>query len=291
VTSDTAIRRLTAAAVLLVAAIAAVVSFVHIEHLAVTHGQTVLAAMLLPVSIDGTVAAASLVMLRAARAGLGTPWLARVMLGLSVVATLAANIAYGARYGLTGSLLSGWPAVAFIGSAEMAIGMVRRVRNAPVPEAPDPEQLLTGTRTALYRLRNEAGELLYVGVSLAPDFRFYDHARLKDWWPEVCDKSVEWFDSRDDAFAAERAAIAAEQPKYNIVKGTVPFVPQPYLNGSALHPDEAEPFAAELARGEVPTIRRIRSELHCGQPRAQEIQGKLAALTRTCANSSGGGDS
>jgi len=121
-TGDPAIRRLTAAAVLVVAAIAAVVSFVHIEHLAVTHGQTVLAAMLLPVSIDGTVAAASLVMLRAARAGLGTPWLARVMLGLSVVATLAANIAYGARYGLTGSLLSGWPAVAFIGSAEMAIG-------------------------------------------------------------------------------------------------------------------------------------------------------------------------
>jgi len=128
------IRAATAAAVLLVAVIAAVVSFVHIEHLAVTHGQTTLAAVLLPVSIDGTVAAASLVMLRAARAGLGTPWLARLMLGLSVVATLAANIAYGARYGLTGSLLSGWPAVAFIGSAEMAIGMVRRTRNATVGE-------------------------------------------------------------------------------------------------------------------------------------------------------------
>ncbi|MGH3222567.1 MAG: DUF2637 domain-containing protein [Streptosporangiaceae bacterium] len=135
-TGDRAIRRLTAAAVLLVAAIAAVVSFIHIEHLAVTHGQTALAAMLLPLSIDGTVAAASLVMLRAARAGLRTPWLARVMLGLSVVATLAANIAYGARYGLTGSLLSGWPAVAFIGSAEMAIGMVRRTRQAGAEDTP-----------------------------------------------------------------------------------------------------------------------------------------------------------
>lgn len=131
-----AIRAGTAAAVLLVAAIAAVVSFVHIDHLAVTHGQTTLAATLLPISIDGTVAAASLVMFRAARAGLGTPWLARVMLGLSVVATLAANIAYGARYWLAGSLLSGWPAVAFIGSAEMAIGMVRRVRRAIPSGAP-----------------------------------------------------------------------------------------------------------------------------------------------------------
>jgi hypothetical protein len=124
------LARWTAAAVLLVAAIAAVVSFVHIEHLAVTHGQTQLAAYLLPVSVDGTVAAASLVMLRAARAGLGTPVLARAMLGLAVAATLAANVGYGLPYGLPGALLSGWPAVAFIGCAEMAIGMVRRAGRA-----------------------------------------------------------------------------------------------------------------------------------------------------------------
>jgi hypothetical protein len=128
--SDRSIRRGTAAAVLLVAAIAAVVSFVHIQRLALTHGQTQLAAGLLPLSIDGTVAAASLAMLRAARSGLGTPWLARFMLGLAVTATLAANVAYGVPYGLAGALLSGWPAVAFIGCAEMAIGMVRRARTA-----------------------------------------------------------------------------------------------------------------------------------------------------------------
>jgi Protein of unknown function (DUF2637) len=133
VTGDSAIRRMAAAAVLLVAAIAAVVSYIHIEDLAVTHGQTAAAAMLLPLSIDGTVAAASLVLLRAARSGLAAPWLAQFMLGLSVLATLAANVGYGARYGITGALLSGWPAVAFIGSAEMAIGMVRRTRGAPGP--------------------------------------------------------------------------------------------------------------------------------------------------------------
>ena len=82
-TGDRLIRTGTAAAVLVVAAIAAIVSFVHIEHLAITHGQTAVAAVLLPVSIDGTVAAASLVMLRAARAQMATPWLARFMLALS----------------------------------------------------------------------------------------------------------------------------------------------------------------------------------------------------------------
>jgi hypothetical protein len=125
--TDRWIRHGTAAAVLFVAGIAAVVSFVHIQDLAITHGQTPLAAMLLPLSIDGTVAAASLVMLRAARNRIGTPWLARTMLSLAVLATLAANVGYGLPYGVPGALLSGWPAVAFVGCAEMAIGMVRRV--------------------------------------------------------------------------------------------------------------------------------------------------------------------
>jgi hypothetical protein len=124
--TDVMVRRVTAASVLLVSVIAATVSFVHIEHLAVTHGQTALAAYLLPVSIDGTVVAASMVMLQAARAGIRTPWLARVMLGLAVTATLAANVAYGWPAGPAWSVLSGWPAAAFIGCAEMALGMVRR---------------------------------------------------------------------------------------------------------------------------------------------------------------------
>jgi Protein of unknown function (DUF2637) len=131
--SDKAIRVLTTFAVLVVAAIAAVISFTHIAHLALTHGQTVLAAMLLPLSIDGTVAAASLVMLRSARMKLPTSKLARVMLALSVLATLACNVLFGAGFGIVGALLSGWPAVAFIGCAEMAIGMIRRTR-AIVPE-------------------------------------------------------------------------------------------------------------------------------------------------------------
>jgi Protein of unknown function (DUF2637) len=134
--SDRLLRSGAAAAVLLVAFIAAVISFVHIEHLAVTHGQTAMAAALLPLSIDGTVTASSLVLLRAARARISAPALAQVMLGLSVLATLAANVAYGAAYGVTGALISGWPAVAFIGCAEMAITMARRARQPEIPADP-----------------------------------------------------------------------------------------------------------------------------------------------------------
>jgi hypothetical protein len=90
-------RPLTAAAVLLVAAIAAVVSYMHVATLALAYGQPPLAA-----------------------------YLARTGLVLAVVATLAANVASGAAHGWPGALLAGWPAVAFVVSAETAISMSRR---------------------------------------------------------------------------------------------------------------------------------------------------------------------
>lgn len=119
-------RTLTAAAVLLVAAIAAIVSYLHVASLALRYGQPRLAAYLLPISIDGLVAVASLVMLRAARTNVSAPWLARTGLVLAVLATLACNVAYGLPHGWPGALLSGWPAVAFVVAAEMAISMTRR---------------------------------------------------------------------------------------------------------------------------------------------------------------------
>jgi hypothetical protein len=119
-------RPLTAAAVLLVAAIAAVVSYMHVATLALRYGQPPVAAHLLPLSIDGMVATSSLVLLRAARAQVSAPWLTRAGLVLAVAATLAANVASGAAHGWPGALLAGWPAVAFVMSAETAISMSRR---------------------------------------------------------------------------------------------------------------------------------------------------------------------
>jgi hypothetical protein len=60
------------------------------------------------------------------------PRLGRFMLWLGIAATIGANIAYGAGYGLLGALISAWPAVAFIGSVEIAMQQVRRSR---VPRA------------------------------------------------------------------------------------------------------------------------------------------------------------
>ncbi len=42
-----------------------------------------------------------------------------------------------------------------------------------------------------------------------------------------------------------------------------------------------ERYAADLAAGMLPSVRRIRREMHLGQPRAQQVQAYLADLART----------
>jgi hypothetical protein len=80
------------------------------------------------------------------------------------------------------------------------------------------------------------------------------------------------------------AAAAALAVGLGVLKRVVGAHRQVYGSTSvhpapAAVPAEAEPFAAELARGEVPSIRRIRGELHVGQPRAREIQARLETFT------------
>jgi hypothetical protein len=116
-----------------------VVSYTHIYDLGRAHGQDGTPARLLPLSVDGLILAASLVLLHEARNGRDAPRLARVMLWLGISATVGANIAYGAGFGLLGAVISAWPAVAFIGSVELVMQLVRRARG---PEAGQDEPLV-----------------------------------------------------------------------------------------------------------------------------------------------------
>jgi hypothetical protein len=80
----------------------------------------------MPLSVDGAVAAASIALLSAARAGASAPGMARLMLALGVLATLTANAYSGSAHGIAGMALAMWPGVAFIGSTETALAMSRR---------------------------------------------------------------------------------------------------------------------------------------------------------------------
>jgi hypothetical protein len=138
VSGDRLIRAATAAVVCAVAGFAAVVSYTHIYDLGRAHGQDGTPARLLPLSVNGLILAASLVLLHEARNGRDAPRLARVMLWLGISATIGANIAYGAGFGLLGAVISAWPAVAFIGSVELVMQLVRRARGPQPGRAAPP---------------------------------------------------------------------------------------------------------------------------------------------------------
>lgn len=116
-------KRAVMSAVVLVAAIAAAVSFLHIRDVAIRYGQPQLAAYLLPVSVDGLVTVCSVALLRAARLGLSAPGLARGGLALGVLATLAANAVAGLAHGWPGAIVSAWAPVSFVVAAEVAISL------------------------------------------------------------------------------------------------------------------------------------------------------------------------
>lgn len=71
-------------------------------------------------------------------------------------------------------------------------------------------------RTAVYRLYNSKGALLYVGVARNPAERMKFHQQFKKWWAEVSRTTEEWFDNRALALGAEAVAIRDESPLYNI---------------------------------------------------------------------------
>jgi hypothetical protein len=129
--TDVALRGAAGLAVMLVAAIAATVSYLHIFKLAVQLGQPTLPAWLFPLSVDGAVAAATVAMLSAARTGERSPWTAQLMLALGVLAALTANAYSGSAHGIAGMALAMWPGIAFIGSTETALGMTRRAAAGP----------------------------------------------------------------------------------------------------------------------------------------------------------------
>lgn len=198
-TGDQAIRWSTIAAVSVVALVAAFVSYRHALQVVRLHGESGPLALAYPLTMDGLIYSASMVLLNAARQQARPPRLAYVALGLGIAATLAANVAAGLAYGPVGATVAAWPAVALVISYELLMLVIRR-----------------------------------------------------------------------------SAAIPDPVPGLEPVPAPVPE-PRAELNGHGHQ--AAELFAAELAAGDVPSIRAIRAGLHVGQDRARQVQAHLETLT------------
>lgn len=70
--------------------------------------------------------------------------------------------------------------------------------------------------TALYRLHDAEGNLLYVGITTNPKTRFASHATYKPWWGQVALKDVTWLPGTwRDALKIEADVIRQEKPRFN----------------------------------------------------------------------------
>lgn len=92
----------------------------------------------------------------------------------------------------------------------------RRLEKAQEAARKAAREVADARPTALYRLRDSHGDLLYVGISATPPQRWAKHAAEKEWWPEVADLSLEWFGSKTAALAMEAHAIRTEKPRHNV---------------------------------------------------------------------------
>jgi hypothetical protein len=123
--TDKLIRITTAMAVLAVAVIAAIISYQHAYELIRAHGETGFTARLLPLTVDGLIWAASMVILDASRRNQRVPRLAAWSLGCAIAATISANLAHGLNHGPIGALVSAWPALALVGSYELLMHLIK----------------------------------------------------------------------------------------------------------------------------------------------------------------------
>lgn len=69
---------------------------------------------------------------------------------------------------------------------------------------------------SLYRFFNRSNELLYIGITNRIPRRLDEHGDDKPWYLEVARVEVEHHPDRHSALRAEKNAIHAERPRYNI---------------------------------------------------------------------------
>ncbi|GIH98187.1 DUF2637 domain-containing protein [Planobispora takensis] len=155
------IQRTTVGGVALLAMIAAVVSFRHMHELCLRHGEDHLAAVLIPLAVDGTIVVASMSILLANRYGSRSGALAWMLLVVGSLASLGANVAV-AEPTLIGRIIAAWPSAALIGSYELLMAQIRRVASRPAnderSEVAAEEAEAEGVRPApegRFRLRDE----------------------------------------------------------------------------------------------------------------------------------------
>lgn len=255
-------RVLAGLAVLAVAVVAFIVSFAHIETLALASGYSIATARLLPFSVDGLILASSTALLTGAR-----PGLARAGLVLGIVATLGANVAAGAEFGVVGALVNAWPAVAFIVASEILLSTVRAARDLPSAEGAAGTVAAEAPTAPVLPLEAVAGDVPAVPADVLPDVPL--------------DTPVTVASVPQDATEDTSLPVAAPVPDTPPAASLRAVPRRTPLRTPPAKPKSAEKmFAVEIQRGELPSLREVMRRAGCGQPRARQILSELQEVMR-----------
>lgn len=216
------------------AAIAVITAYPNLYELFRMAGETTLNSILEPLMVFLLAVVAVSARLEATQTGSRCPVLAWVALFIAIAAVSAANIWHGAAHGVAAMAIDEMPVTLTLVAAGIVTERASLSRRHPaaktVPTVPASAGAVTHPgqphrrsramchtgRTAVYRLYDKDGALLYVGITCNLNQRFRQHARHKPWWPQVARKETEWHPARDAAARAELTAINAENPAYNI---------------------------------------------------------------------------
>lgn len=142
-------------AVVGVAAIGFAISYSHMFDWALANGEPEWRATLFPLSVDGSILAASLVLYADSRAGRRASLLAYFITVIGIGWSIGANIGHGWISWIAAMLIAGWPPIAMALSVELFFKFIRRWRGQADAEvrkaarrkpaepiaAPEPEQV------------------------------------------------------------------------------------------------------------------------------------------------------
>ncbi|MYX67399.1 regulatory GntR family protein [Streptomyces sp. KhCrAH-43] len=138
-------------------------------------------------------------------------------------------------------------------------------------------------RTALYRYYGAGAQLLYIGISNDPDFRWKSHLYRDSKWASLVTSRVdEWFGTRSEAEEAEVAAIKSEQPRFNGAHNftEAPFSPDVWSRcvGPRKCEDISARIQAELSSGSWRSGMRVPSASQIAAKRGTSVSTTAKAL-------------
>lgn len=119
--------------------------------------------------------------------------------------------------------------------------------------------------TAVYRLYDAEGGLVYVGASDSLGTRWHNHRR-RSWWPRVTSYKLSWHEHRIDALLEEANAICNENPQENraLINHDKPWTLEELMEAPRVPSYPKPESAGRRARGEGALFQRRRDGIWIG---------------------------